>query len=118
MRIKKNDTVKILKGKDQGKIGKVLSVIQPSSAVKTKKGASIKIVVEGLNLRYKHLRPKRQGEKGQRIMFPAPMDVSNVQLVCSKCGKPTRVGFKVRQDKSETTREKKQRLCKKCQSVI
>ncbi len=110
MKIKKNDTVKILTGKDQNKTGKVLNVLNLSK--------DIKIVIEGLNLRYKHLRPKKSGEKGQRIMFPAPINISAVQLVCPKCNKPTRIGFKVRQGKSETSREKKQRVCKKCKNTF
>ncbi|MBU4360772.1 50S ribosomal protein L24 [Candidatus Parcubacteria bacterium] len=118
MKIKKSDSVKILCGKDQGKTGKVLNVLHSSSAVKTRSGKDVKIVVEGLNLRYKHLRPKKSGEKGQRIMFPAPMNISDVQLICPKCGKPTRVGFKIRQNKSETTRNKKQRICKKCKNTF
>ena len=111
MKIKKGDNVKILIGKDRGKTGKVLQVLHKS-------GKDVRVVVEGLNLRYKHLRPRRQGEKGQRIMFPAPMNISNIILICPKCGKPTRVGYKVRDKKVETSREKKQRVCKKCKAVI
>lgn len=114
MKIKKNDTVKILVGKDRGKTGKVLSVLKKTKYNKE----SVRVVVEGLNLRYKHLRPKRQGEKGQRIMFPAPMDISNIILICPKCGKPTRVGYKVREGRVETSRERKQRVCKKCKAII
>ncbi len=113
MKIKRNDTVKILSGKDKGKTGKVLKVLL-SSQSKDK----ARVVVEGLNLRYKHIKARRQGEKGQRIMFPAPLSVSKVALVCPKCGKTTRVGYKVLEQKLETTREKKQRICKKCGSVI
>ena len=111
MKFKKGDKVKILVGKDRGKSGKVLNVLNAEKK-------NTQIVVEGLNLRYKHLRPRREKEKGQRIMFPAPMDMSDVQLVCPKCGKPTRVGFKMRQGKSEVTKEKKQRICKKCKGII
>jgi len=114
MKIKKGDTVKILIGKDRGKKGKILSIHK-----KNKYGKElIRIVVEGLNLRNKHMRPKRQGEKGQRIMFPAPMNISDVQLVCPKCGKLTRIGYKLRSGKTETSREKKQRICKKCKNII
>jgi len=118
MKIKKGDNVKILAGKDRGKTGKVLKVIKPKISAKTRKSKDVKVVVEGLNLRYKHLRPRREREKGQRIMFPAPMSISNVQLICPKCGKPTRVGFKLRQTKSEISQEKKDRVCKKCKSVF
>lgn len=118
MKLKKGDNVKILKGKDSGKTGKILQMISPSSSVKTRAKNSIQVVVEGLNLRYKHMRPKRGGEKGQRIMFPASMDISDVQIICPKCGKPVRIGFKLREGKSEISREKKNRICKKCKGIF
>jgi len=77
-----------------------------------------RVVVEGLNLRYKHTRPRREGEKGQRILFPFPIHVSDVALVCPKCGHTTRVSYRVLAKAPETSREKKQRVCKKCQAVI
>lgn len=106
MKIKKNDKVKILSGKDRGKTGKVLQVLP------TEKKASI----EGLNLSIKHLRPQRKGEKGQRIEFPAFMDASNLAVVCPKCGQTGRVGYKV--IKAEGQSLKKLRMCKKCQEII
>ena len=106
MNIKKNDKVKILAGKDKGKIGKVLQV-SPTEG---------RVSVEGLNLLIKHLRPSRQGEKGQRIEFPAFINLSNVALVCPKCGKATKVGFKIQ--KLENGKNKKFRVCKKCQETI
>ncbi|HZJ40695.1 MAG TPA: 50S ribosomal protein L24 [Candidatus Saccharimonadales bacterium] len=106
MNIKKNDKVKILSGKDKGKIGKVLQVL-PKEA---------KVSIEGLNLLIKHLRPQKQGEKGQRIEFPAFINESNVALVCSKCGQTTRVGYKI--IKGEGKKDKKFRACKKCQEII
>jgi large subunit ribosomal protein L24 len=84
MKIKKNDTVQIIAGKDKGKKGKVTQVFVKES----------KVVVEGLNIRYKHLRPKKQGEKGQRVEYAAPMDASNVMAVDSKTGRLTRLGYK------------------------
>jgi large subunit ribosomal protein L24 len=106
MNIKKNDNVKILAGKDKGKTGKVLQVIP----------ATGRVSVEGLNLLIKHLRPRREGEKGQRIEFPAFMNIANLALVCPKCGRPTRVGYKTM--KLEGKKEKKVRVCKKCQEII
>ena len=116
MKIKKGDKVKILTGKDKGKTGKVLQVF-PS-----RKKAS----VEGLNLLIKHMRPKKQGEQGQRIEFPAPMDLSNMMLVCPKCNKPTRIGYKYLEMTAASAsigvgqkkRKKKVRVCKKCGQVI
>jgi len=106
MNIKKNDKVKILSGKDKNKIGKVLQVL-PKEA---------KVSIEGLNLLIKHLRPQKQGEKGQRIEFPAFINESNVALVCPKCGKTTRVAYKI--IKTEGKKDKKFRACKKCQEII
>ncbi|HLC90101.1 MAG TPA: 50S ribosomal protein L24 [Patescibacteria group bacterium] len=102
MNIKKGDKVKILAGKDQGKIGKILQVFPKRQRVS----------VEGINLLYKNLRPRKQGEKGQRIQFPAPLTISNVALVCPKCGKLTRVGYKILENKNKV------RICKKCKEII
>jgi large subunit ribosomal protein L24 len=106
MNIKKNDKVKILSGKDKNKTGKVLQV-------STRDG---RLSVEGLNLLIKHLRPSRQGEKGQRIEFPSFINASNVMLVCPKCGKATRGAVKI--IKGEGKKDKKFRVCKKCQEII
>ena len=105
MNIKKNDNVKILAGKDRGKTGKVLQVLPEAGRVS----------VEGLNLLVKHLRPNREGEKGQRIEFPAFINVSNVALICPACGKQTRLAAKIVAGEKGN---KKYRVCKKCQAVI
>ena len=83
--IRKGDEVKMLAGKDKGKTGKVLEVSPKEQ----------KIVVEGLNIKVRFSRPKRQGEKGQRLELPAPFLASKVMLICPNCGKPTRVGHQV-----------------------
>ncbi len=101
MKIKKNDTVKILAGKDRGKTGKVIKVDLKSQ----------KLIVEGLNLYKKHMRPKNQGEKGEVIKISRPMNVSKLMVVCPNCKQPTRVGFRFEKDN-------KFRYCKKCQSRI
>jgi large subunit ribosomal protein L24 len=101
MKIKKNDTVKIMAGKDKGKTGKVTQIFASLN----------KVVVEKINKRFKNLRPRKEGEKGQRIEFDAPMAASNVMLVCKKCGKTTRIGYKVSGDK-------KYRICKKCKETL
>ena len=113
MKIKKNDQVKIMAGKDRGKSGKILQVLKNKKNLK-----KIRVVIEGLNLRYKHLKPRRGNEKGQRIMFPAPLDSSNVQIICPKCGQTAKIGYKILEHKNELAQEKKQRICKKCQAVI
>ena len=113
MKIRTGDKVKILSGKDQGKTGKVLQVCLNEN----------KVVVEGLNLMIKHQRPKKQGEKGQRIQFPAPINSSKVALICPKCGQNSRVGFKITESSLSAegqakSRRIKNRICKKCQEVI
>lgn len=107
MKIKVNDKVQIIKGKDKGKTGKVLQLLPEMN----------KVVVEGINAMYKHLRPKQRGEKGQRVQFNGPVALSNLMLVCPKCSKPSRLGLKV--SKSETSgKTQKSRVCKKCKEVI
>ena len=101
MKIKNNDTVLIISGKDKGKKGKVIKALPEEG----------KVVVEGINLRKKHTRPKKQGEKGQIVEIAAPFNVSNVKLICHKCKKATRVGYKV-------VEKNKFRMCKKCKQEI
>jgi len=74
-----------------------------------------RVSVEGLNLLIKHMRPRRQGEKGQRIEFPAPLNISNLMIVCPKCGKPSRIYHEITKTEKGT---KKFRACKKCKQVI
>ncbi len=102
MGIKKGDKVKVLRGKDKGKIGKVLQVFPDHD----------RLSVEGANLSFKNVRPRRQGEKGQRIQFPSPLPLSVVSLVCPHCGKITRAGQKILENKQKV------RICKKCKQTI
>ena len=118
MRIKKGDKVQIKSGKDRLKHDKKGEKTTKSNQGKiievlVKKG---KVVVEGLNLRYKHIRPKKEGEKGQRIQFPAPINIENVMIVCPKCNKTTRVGYKILD--TDVKGSKKVRICKKCNEVL
>lgn len=101
MKIKKGDNVKVLTGKDRGKTGKVITV-DPGNE---------RVTVEGLNLYKKHVRPRRQGEKGQLISVPRPLHVSNVLPVCASCGKAARVGHRMEGDT-------KVRYCKSCNATI
>lgn len=89
MKIKTGDKVKVLKGKDNGKTGKVIQVFKDEI-----KGQTY-VVVENVNLLKKNMRPRREGEKGQIIELPAPINISNVMLIDPKSSKPTRVGYKV-----------------------
>jgi len=88
MKIKTGDKVKVLSGKDQGKTGKVIQVLQ------SKKNKQSYVVVEGLNILKKHMRSGRRGEKGQIIELPAPIHISNVILIDPKSDKPSRIGYK------------------------
>lgn len=101
MKIKKNDTVKITVGKEKNKTGKISKVFSDSN----------RILVEGINMYRKHVRPKRQGEKGETVMVPRSLNASNVLLVCPNCKNPVKVGHSV----SDGV---KKRICKKCKSII
>jgi large subunit ribosomal protein L24 len=101
MKIRKNDQVLIIVGKNKGKKGKVLRVFPVLE----------KVLIEGANLVKKHHRPRRQGEKGQVIEMPKPLHVSNVKLICPKCGAPARIGYKL-------VENNKFRMCKKCNVEI
>jgi large subunit ribosomal protein L24 len=101
MKIRKSDQVQIIAGKDRGKRGKILRTLPKED----------KVIVENLNLVKRHKRPRKSGEKGQRVEVPAPVDISNVMIICPHCGKPARVGYKV-------TANNKHRVCKKCKAEI
>lgn len=101
MRIKQGDTILITTGDDKGRTAKVLNVSP----------AERRIQAEGINIQKKHHRPRKEGEKGQIIEKPGFFSASNVKLVCPKCNKPTRIGYK-------KSGQKKNRICKKCQAVI
>lgn len=97
MKIKKDDKVIIICGKDRGKVGKVMQVFPKEK----------KVVVEGLNIRYKNIKPKKQGEKGQRLEFSAPLEASNVMLIDPKSGRCTRIGYKILENKEKVRISKK-----------
>jgi len=101
MKIKKGDTVLIISGKDKGKKAKVLEAFPRQD----------KVMVEGVNIVKRHRRPRQEKEKGQIVEVPKPIDVSNVKLICPKCGQPTRLGYRL-------TEEGKYRICKKCNQEI
>lgn len=102
VRVKKNDKVKILTGKDNGKSGKVL-------LVDIKKGI---VIVEGLNVVKKTRRPDQKSQKGGIIDIEAPIRVSNVMVMCPKCGKTMRV------KKKELDDGKRVRICGKCGEML
>ncbi len=95
--VKSGDTVVVINGKNRGKQGKVLEV-------SPKEG---KVIVEGVNMVTKHVKPRQMGEQGGLIKAESALYADKVQLICPKCGKATRVGH------SGTGKDKK-RVCKKC----
>ncbi len=101
--IKRNDTVKIIGGKDKGKTGKVLRVFPREE----------RVLVEGVNFIKRHTRQTRQDQKGGIIQKESPLRLSRVMLICKHCNKPTRVGITLMKDGSTRAR-----VCKKCKEVI
>ena len=101
MKIRKDDKVVVLSGRDKGKEGKILSA-DPKA---------LKVTVEGVNVATKHQKPRKQGQDGGIIKVETPIYASKVMLVCPKCGKATRVAHKI-------TDGKKSRVCKKCGAEI
>jgi large subunit ribosomal protein L24 len=98
MNIRKDDTVQVLTGDDKGRTGRVLRVL-------VDKG---KVVVEGINRVYKHMKPSRRNPQGGRLSKEMPVDVSNVALFCPNCRRGVRVARRINADGS------KERVCKKC----
>ena len=101
MHVKTKDTVIVITGKDKGKEGKVLSAMP-------KEG---KVIVEGVSVASRHMKPRKQGEEGGIVKMETPIYVSKVMVVCPKCGKPTRVAHKLEGGKSV-------RVCKKCGATL
>ena len=102
MRIRKDDTVVIITGKDRGKRGKVRRAFPDED----------RVVVEGLNMIKRHSRARRATRQAGIIELEAPIHVSDVMLVCNKCGNPTRINFRFLDD------GKKVRICNSCREVI
>ena len=102
LHIKKNDMVKIIAGKEQGKTGKVLRVFPGKS----------RVVVEGLNMIKRHTRPNQLYPEGGILEKEAPLSISNVMLICGSCNQPSRTGVRLLEDGSKT------RYCKKCNESV
>lgn len=101
MRIKKGDHVKIIAGKDRGKTATVTRAFPKDG----------KIIVEGVNLYKKRVKPKRGGQKGETVLVPRPLYASNAMLVCPNCKVPARIGYHFESNQ-------KVRYCKKCGARI
>ncbi len=101
MNIKVNDTVLVITGRYKGKQGKVLKTSPKNNAV----------FVEGVNIVHKHEKARKSNDTSRIVTEEGPIDVSNVEVVCDKCGKATRVGHTVADGK-------RVRVCKKCGAVL
>ena len=101
MKIRKDDKVVVLSGRDKGKEGKVLSA-DPKNG---------KVIVEGVLVASRHQKPRKQGEEGGITKREAALYASKVQVVCPKCGKPTRVAHEIKDGK-------KIRVCKHCGAAL
>jgi large subunit ribosomal protein L24 len=102
MKIRKNDVVQVISGTQKGKTGKVLEVDRGSD----------RVLVEGVNFIWKHLRRSQQHPHGARIQKEASIHVSNVMLVCPSCSKPAKLGIKRLEDGDRA------RVCKKCRQAV
>ena len=99
-KIRKGDTVQVIAGKDKGKRGEIVSILPKKDAV----------VVSGVNIVKKAMKKKSQQDQGGIAEIEAPLNISNVAIVCKKCG-PTKIGYKIDGDK-------KVRVCRKCGDVL
>jgi len=101
MKLKKGDEVIVVAGKDKGRKGKIEKVFPKEREV----------LIPGMNIVKKHLKPRKEGEKGGVVEIAKPLNVSKVALLCPKCRKTTRVGYLI-------TKHTKERICKKCRQAI
>ncbi len=101
MKIKKGDEVKIVKGKDKGKTGKVEKVLPKEDMV----------LIPNVNLYKRHLKARSEKQPSEIVTLTKPLPLENVLLVCPKCHRPTRVGYKLEKDA-------KVRVCRKCGKEI
>lgn len=101
MKIRKGDEVKIVSGKDKGKVGKVEKALEKES----------KVLVTGVNLYKKHVKSRTQKQQSDIVTISKPLPLANVILICPNCRKETRVGYEIKDGE-------KFRVCKKCKKKI
>lgn len=102
LKIRKDDTVQVIKGRDRGKKGKILQVYFKEN----------RCLVEGINLVKKHKRQTRQDQQGGIVSIESPISISNLMFFCKHCNHPARVGFSTAKDGT------KSRVCKSCKETI
>ena len=100
-KIRKDDQVEIIAGKDKGKRGNVVRVIRDKD----------RVIVAGCNIVKKAMKKRSQQDQGGIVEIEAPLHISNVGIVCKKCGRPTKIGYKIDGDK-------KVRVCRKCGDIL
>lgn len=100
-KIRKDDTVEVIAGKDKGKRGTVVRILSKKDAV----------IVSGVNIVKKAMKKRSQQDQGGIVEIEAPLNISNVGIVCKKCGRPVKVGYKLNGDK-------KVRVCRKCGETL
>ena len=100
-KIRKDDTVEVIAGKDKGKRGTVVRILSKKDAV----------IVSGVNIVKKAMKKRSQQDLGGIVEIEAPLNISNVGVVCKKCGRPVKVGYKLNGDK-------KVRVCRKCGETL
>jgi large subunit ribosomal protein L24 len=109
IRIKRDDIVQVISGDDRGKTGRVLRFISQEK----------KLIIEGINMVWKHVKRSQKHPKGGRIRIEAPVDISNVMIMCQSCNKPTKIMTKYIETPEVTKKSRKKiRICKKCKGPI
>lgn len=101
MKLRKGDTVQVIRGRDRGATGTVSHVFREND----------RVTVQGVNMYTKHVRPKKQGEKGQSVQVPRAVALANLMVVCPSCKKPSRMGYRMEGNK-------KVRICKRCNAAL
>ncbi len=106
-RIKKNDTVKVLSGNSRGSVGKVLFIDRDKG----------RVIVEGVNIIHRHTKPNQKNQQGGIVKREAPINITNVMLMCPKTNQPTRIGMKLIKDE-KTGKVTRMRLSKKSGEIL
>jgi large subunit ribosomal protein L24 len=101
-KLRKGDTVQVTKGKDSGKKGKIINVLDEGT----------RVLVEGINLVKKHKRQTRQDQQGGIVSIERPLSTANLMYVCKACSRAARIGFRIQNDKTKV------RFCKSCNEAV
>lgn len=101
-KLRTGDQVEVIAGKDKDRVGKILNIDRKNNAAR----------VEGLNMVTKHIKPRGEGQSGQRTTMEAPIHMSNLMLICPECAKKVRIGYKILEDGVKV------RACKNCGATI